>query len=184
MMLSRCFAVLLPLLLAAGCSRENASAASASSSPSSAAAASGAPAPATAELDPRRPLPLLAIMAEHQKQNMREHLVAVQRVVGALATGDLAGVERAASALGSSAQMSQTCHHLGAAAPGFTEQALAFHRTADGIASAARSGSAESVLAALSATLETCTGCHAVWKQQVVTPAELQALSAAAPSHH
>jgi hypothetical protein len=42
-------------------------------------------------------------------------------------------VEAAAMKLGTSSEMAQTCEHRGAAAPGFTEQALDFHRRADAI---------------------------------------------------
>ncbi len=119
-------------------------------------------------LDTRRPLPLLPMMADHQKQNMREHLAVVQEIVAAVAADDLAAVERAAARIGYSAQMNQMCTQMGAGAPGFTEQALEFHRTADTIAAAARNRDRSGVLSALSNTLATCTGCHAAWKQQVV----------------
>jgi DNA-binding MarR family transcriptional regulator len=36
-------------------------------------------------MDTRAPVPLLPMMANHQKQNMRDHLVAVQEIVAALA---------------------------------------------------------------------------------------------------
>jgi hypothetical protein len=71
---------------------------------------------------------------------------------------------------------------MGAAAPGFTEQALEFHRTADRIAAAARAGDRTRVLAALAATVQTCTACHATWKQQVVDEATWQRLASSASS--
>lgn len=119
-------------------------------------------------LDARRPLPLLAVMAEHQKQAMRDHLVAVQDVVTALSIADFAGVEAAAARIGYSEQMGQTCGHMGALASGFTEQAIEFHHTADRIGEAARRRDGQLVLKELGATLQTCTSCHAVWKQEVV----------------
>jgi cytochrome c556 len=60
---------------------------------------------------------------------------------------------------------------MGAAAPGFTEQALGFHAAADRIAVAARERDRARVAAELGATLETCTSCHAAWKQQIVDEA-------------
>jgi len=51
-------------------------------------------------MDSRSPLPLLAMMAEHQKQNMREHLMAIQAIVAAIARDDLDGVTTAASRIG------------------------------------------------------------------------------------
>jgi hypothetical protein len=118
------------------------------------------------------------MMANHQKQNMRDHLVAVQQIVAALAAGDLTGVERAAERIGLSEPMGQMCSHMGAGAPGFTEQALDFHRRADRIALAARQRDRRQVLTELDATLQACTQCHAAWKQQVVDAATWQRLTA------
>lgn len=123
---------------------------------------------ALTDMDSRRALPLLPMMASHQKQNMRDHLVAVQEIIAATVTGDFTAVEHAAGRIGYSEQMGQMCSHMGAAAPGFTEQALTFHRTADTIVTAARQHDRDGVLRALSSTLQTCTACHATWKQEVV----------------
>jgi hypothetical protein len=135
-------------------------------------------------LDGRRPLPLLPRMALHQKEQMRSHLVAVEGVVAALAVDDWAGVEVAAAQLGSSPEMAQTCSHLGAAADGFTDQALAFHETADRVVQAARAQDTAAVLRATSETLQACTGCHATWRQQVVHEAEYGSLSGGAVGGH
>ena len=120
------------------------------------------------ELDSRRPVPLLPMMAQHQKQNMREHLEVVRDVVAAAATKDFVKVATAAKRMGFSETMGQMCEHMGAAAPGFTEQALAFHHTADEIVSAATQQDSAAVLSALSKTLSACTSCHATFKQKVV----------------
>jgi hypothetical protein len=111
------------------------------------------------------------MMANHQKQNMREHLVAVQQIVAAVGANDFAAIEKAASRLGYSEQMGQMCTHMGAGAPGFTEQAVAFHHTADGIGAAARAQDQAAVLLALDQTMRACTSCHATFKQQVVDDA-------------
>jgi cytochrome c556 len=140
--------------------------------------------------DTRKPLPLTAMMAEHQKANMREHLAAIQRIVGALARDDMAAVAQATSTIGFSESMGQMCEHMGAAAPGFTPMALNFHRTADTIAAAARAGDRSAVLTALDRTLQTCVGCHASYRQEVVDAATWQRLTASAapgdgePPHH
>ena len=135
----------------------------------------GVPAPAAASpadeldrLDRRKPLPLLPMMANHQKENMREHLVVVQEVVAAAATSDFAKVAHAARRIGYSEAMGQMCEHMGAGAPGFTEQALAFHHSADRIVDAANREDSAAVLSALGETLATCTGCHAAYKQKLV----------------
>jgi cytochrome c556 len=136
------------------------------SHPSSVAAVS--PSEALDRLDQRRPVPLLPHMAQHQKQNMREHLEAVQEVVAAAAANDFEKVASSAKRMGSSESMGRMCEHMGAAAPGFTEQALGFHHTADEIAAAASSRDGTAVLAALSKTLQACTSCHTTYKQQLV----------------
>lgn len=128
-------------------------------------------------IDTRAPVPLLPMMADHQKQNMRDHLLAVQEIVAALAIDDYPAIERAAGRIGYSDHMGQMCTHMGAGAPGFTEAAIEFHRTADGISAAARDADRQRVLTELSATLETCTSCHAAWRQQVVDQSQWQALT-------
>jgi len=134
-------------------------------------------------MDTRSPVPMVPGMANHQKENMRDHLLAVQEIVLALGSDDFAAVERAAERIGFSEETGQMCTHMGAAAAGFTEQALGFHHAADRIAVAARERDRVRVLAELGATLETCTSCHSTWKQQVVDETTWQGLtsSAAAP---
>jgi len=85
-----------------------------------------------------------------------------------LATEDYGRVETAAGRIGYTEQMGMMCRHMGAGAPGFTEQALAFHHTADTIAAAARQHDRDGVTRALGTTLQACTGCHAVFRQRVV----------------
>jgi hypothetical protein len=111
-------------------------------------------------MDTRSPVPLLPMMANHQ-----------QEIVMAAAGGDFVGIERAAARIGYSEQMGQMCTHMGAGAPGFTEAALEFHHTADTIVSAARQHDLAAVMGALGSTLQTCTGCHASFRQEVVDEA-------------
>ena len=154
---------------------------------------SGLPQPASSaaaaveldRMDTRTPVPLLPMMAKHQKENMRDHLAAVHEIVAALATDDFAGVESAAGRIGFSEQMGKMCTHMGAGAPGFTEQALGFHRTADGIALAARARDRARVLSELGATLQSCTACHAAYKQEIVDAPTWQQRTSSArlPSH-
>jgi hypothetical protein len=133
-------------------------------------------------MDVRTPVPMVPMMANHQKENMRDHLLAVQEIVLALASDDFAAVERAAGRIGFSEETGQMCTHMGAAAPGFIEQALAFHHTADGLAIAAHERDRGRVLGQLGATLEACTSCHSTWKQQVVDEASWQRLTSTAPT--
>jgi cytochrome c556 len=127
--------------------------------------------------DARRPLPLLPMMAEHQKENMREHLAAVQAIVAALGREDMDAVARAAGRIGYSEAMGRMCEHMGTAAPGFTAMALDFHRTADTIAAAARRGDRAGVVSALDRTLQACVGCHATYRQEVVDDATWKRLT-------
>lgn len=119
-------------------------------------------------MDDRTPVPLQPMMAWHQKQNMMEHLVAIERITGALATEDWEGVSKASALIESSPQMQQMCNHMGAGAEGFTELALDFHRRADEIGEAAQAKDLAAVLRATSNTLQSCTSCHATYRQEVV----------------
>jgi hypothetical protein len=124
------------------------------------------------ELDGRAPVPLLPPMAVHMREQMREHLVTIEAITAALADDDLDRVATAADTLGTSPSSAAMCEHMGAGAPGFTERGLELHRSADGIAEAARAGDRAATLRALSSTLSTCTGCHAAYRQEVVDSAE------------
>lgn len=169
------------LALAASCTRpEDRSA----TPPSPSAEAPDEAQAALDRLDTRIQVPLLPMMANHQKQNMREHLVAVQEIAIGLASDDFPAVERAAGRIGYSEQMGQMCTHMGAGAPGFTDAALEFHHTADTIAEAARRRDHDGVTRALGSTLQKCTGCHAAFKQHVVDEATFTRLTAAAPPSH
>lgn len=117
--------------------------------------------------DGRTPLTLPQMMADHQKEQMRGHLAAVQEIVAALAKKDFAGVEQASKKIGYSDSMAQMCNHMGAGTPGFADTAIHFHKTADTIGAAARKKDPSAVLSALDATLGTCVGCHATYKQVI-----------------
>lgn len=127
--------------------------------------------------DKRTPVPLLPMMANHQKQNMRDHLAAVQEITAGINANDFPAIEHAAARMGFSEQMGQMCTHMGAGAPGFTERALHFHHTADTIVGAAKQKDMKAVLTALDTTLTTCTSCHATFKQQVVDDATWASLT-------
>ena len=66
------------------------------------------PAPGTgpwdqlATLDGRKPVPLLPVMALHQKNEMQGHLAAIQGILAGLAAHDFDAVARSAKAIGSS----------------------------------------------------------------------------------
>ena len=129
------------------------------------------------EIDQRAPVPLVPMMANHQKQNMRDHLLAVQEIVAALATDDFAAIEKAAGRIGYSEQMGMMCHAHGRRRARLHRAALTFHHTADSIADAAKKQDAGGVTKALASTLETCTSCHRKYKQQVVDDATWASLT-------
>lgn len=155
----------------------------------SATSAPAPPASVTAQqmldrLDTRTPVPLLPMMANHQKQNMRDHLAAVQEIIAAAAKDDFDAVETAVGRIGFSEQMGQMCEHMGSGAPGFAETALRFHRNASKIGDAAGKHDRQQVLTLLGQTLGECTGCHQTYKQHVVDEAEWAAAARSAPPHH
>lgn len=123
---------------------------------------------ALASMDPRKPVPLMPMMAWHQKQNMNDHLAAVQAIVEGTARDDWSGVAEAAKRIGSSPRMQQMCEHMGAGADGFAEAGVEFHRRADGILAAAERADGAGVLAATASTLSACVSCHATYRQEVV----------------
>jgi hypothetical protein len=141
---------------------------------------------ALAEMDTRRPVPLQPMMAWHQKQNMMEHLVAIQRITSGLVDDDWEEIASASALIETSPQMQQMCQHMGAGAEGFTEVALDFHRRADAIGEAARAHDTAAVLRATANTLQACTTCHAAFRQEVVDLDTWQARTGAShdPSAH
>lgn len=180
-MVSRRLSVAVTLLVAACASEPSPPSASSATAEPAAAQPPGStkrhPTEVMDGLDARKPVPLVPAMALHQKENMRDHLAAVQEITAALGKDDLAGAAKAARRLGSSEPMARMCSHMGKGAPGFMEQALAFHAAADRIEEAARAGDRSRVIVELGATLEHCTSCHAVWRQQIVDDATWDALS-------
>ncbi len=144
-------------------------------SPTSAPASNCAPLDELAAMDNRKPVPLQPMMAWHQKQNMMEHLVAIQKITDRLAKDDWEAVAKASAMIESSPQMQQMCQHMGAGAEGFTELALEFHKRADKIGEAAKAKDKKAALAATSHTIEACTSCHATYRQEVVDAATWQA---------
>lgn len=128
-----------------------------------------------AALDTRTPVPLQPMMAWHQKQNMMDHLAAIQGITDRLAAEDWAGVQEAAARIASSPQMQMQCEHMGAGADGFTALALDFHTRADAIGPAAEAQDAAAVLRATAHTLAACTSCHETYRQDVVSAEVWQA---------
>jgi len=132
--------------------------------------------------DSRRPLYLTPMMAAHQKEGMRAHLVAVQRIIVALQRRDYAAVSESAREMGFSPGTGEMCEMMGAATPGFSELAFKFHHTADEIGVAANKHDEQAVLTALGKTLAVCTTCHSTYAQKVVSTEEWNKM-AREPAH-
>jgi hypothetical protein len=131
------------------------------------------PAPASAAphanvMDSRTPVPLTAMMATHQKRDMRDHLRVVQEITSALAKDDFDAIATSASRISWSEQQAAKCEHMGAGAPGFAVMGEQFHKTADQIGDAARHHDRPGVVQALDATLRACVGCHESYRQEIV----------------
>jgi cytochrome c556 len=137
-------------------------------------------APAANNMDSRTPLPLTAMMATHQKQEMRDHLRVVQEITAALTKDDFDAITKSAARIGWSEQQAMMCKHMGAGAPGFAEVGEHFHKTADTIAEAAKRHDHAGVTAALDATLRTCVGCHESYRQEIVDAATFEKAGGAA----
>lgn len=119
--------------------------------------------------DTRKPLPLTAMMAEHQKQNMRGHLEAIRDLTEAFISKNFKMIEDAGKRLGTSPEMKMMCVHMGAGAPGFTELALKMHSEADKITEAGQKKNLKAAMVATNRTLQNCTACHAIYKQEILS---------------
>ncbi len=181
--------ILLTLTLALGLAPALAGCRGSSADPAAAPtahAATGAPSPSAApatpaaNLDTRTPLPLTAMMATHQKQEMRDHLRVVQEITAALTKDDFAAIAASAARIAWSDQQAMMCKHMGAGAPGFAAVGEHFHKTADTITEAARRHDHAGVTAALDATLQTCIGCHDTYRQEIVDDGALAKLTGSA----
>ncbi|MBK8012028.1 MAG: hypothetical protein IPK13_11820 [Deltaproteobacteria bacterium] len=84
--------LMLMLCTAAACKNNDPAPAAVQEQPQPSLAAGGCqPFEELAGLDHRTPVPLQPMMAWHQKQNMMEHLVAIQRITDSLAREDWEG---------------------------------------------------------------------------------------------
>jgi hypothetical protein len=137
--------------------------------------------PASGSVDSRIPVPLTAMMAMHQKRDMRDHLRVVQEIMAALGGDDFNAVASSAARIGWSEQQAAKCKHMGAGAPGFAAMGERFHRTADQIGVAARHRDRPGVVHALNDTLQMCVGCHESYRQDIVADASATGMDDSCP---
>ncbi len=128
--------------------------------------------PAPAARDGRVPVRFPAQMREHTLANMRDHLLAVAEIQGALSKGAFDEAGRIAEQrLGMSSLKLHGAHDVAKFMPkGMQDAGTAMHRSASQFAIEAQNASATNdlkpALAALAKTTQTCVACHAGYKLQ------------------
>lgn len=115
--------------------------------------------------DTREEITVPAVVTHMVRAEMRQMLVALNRVLGAAADDDAAGVAEAARAGGTAIAVDMD-PALADALPGeFMQLGMATHRAFDAVAEAAeaRSGT-DSILAALHRLTSNCVACHTTYR--------------------
>jgi len=114
--------------------------------------------------DDRISLNLPAGMKQHQLENMRSHLEAVQSIIGLLAKGDYDKASGIAHhKLGLTPEMKKMCNMF--ANSDFRQMGLAFHQSADELGDTLKKGDLKQSMHALHATMNYCIQCHATFRQ-------------------
>ena len=115
-------------------------------------------------MDTRIPLGLSAQMKQHQLANMREHLQAINSIVGSISENKFEDASRTAHAkLGLTPEMQRMCSMFGNEQ--FMELGIAFHKSGDELGDALKTGDANASLRALNKTMQYCVTCHAAYRQ-------------------
>ncbi len=119
---------------------------------------------ATDSKDTRIQLNIPDMMKEHQKIMMREHLKAVNEIVGALVANDFELVSQTAhKKLGLTDEMRNMCSMFGN--QDFEKIGLEFHTKADELGDVAKTKDLNKTLLALDTMLKRCNQCHSMFKQ-------------------
>ena len=114
--------------------------------------------------DARISLGLSPEMKQHQLSNMREHLEAIQSIIGLMSEnkfGDASNV--AHGKLGLTPEMQKMCSMFGDEK--FREMGFAFHKSGDDLGDALKTRDVATSLRALNKTMEYCVSCHATYRQ-------------------
>jgi len=102
--------------------------------------------------------------AQHQLMNMRNHVKAVQAIVGYLANDEYDKASKvAATKLGLTDEMKMMCSSFGNAK--FEKLGLEFHNNADKMSEVFKTKDKNKSLKALALTMNSCVNCHATFKQ-------------------
>jgi len=114
--------------------------------------------------DDRISLNLSAKMKQHQLENMRSHLEAVQSIISLISEG---GYDKASdiahNKLGLTPEMQKMCNMF--ANTDFRTMGLAFHQSADELGDVLKTGNMKRSLNALHRTMTYCVSCHATFRQ-------------------
>ncbi len=114
--------------------------------------------------DDRTSLNLPAPMRAMQKRMMRDHLAAVNEIVGLIAEDRFDKASRIAHArLGLTPEMKRMCDRFENA--DFRAMGLAFHRRADELGEVLKTRNTKRSLAALHRVMNSCVQCHATFRQ-------------------
>lgn len=117
-----------------------------------------------AVVDDRISLNLSPAMKQHQLQNMRAHLEAIQKIIAQLGQKDFTGASQTAhQKLGLSKEMRTMCNRFDNES--FKTLAINFHTSADEMAEVFEKENLEESLAAVNNTMNYCVSCHKQFRQ-------------------
>ena len=126
----------------------------------------------TAATDHRAPVSFPAELREHTFANMRDHLLALQEIQAALATGNYDQASNVAEQrLGMTSLIAHGAHEVAQYMPkGMQDAGSAMHRSASRLSTAALDAAVANdvrpALAALAEVTATCVACHAAYRLQ------------------
>ena len=114
--------------------------------------------------DDRISLGLSPAMKQHQLANMRNHVEAVQSIIGLLAEGAFDKASHIAySKLGLTEEMKKMCNNF--ENENFKNLGLAFHKSGDALGDTLKTKDFTKSLGALHTTMTYCVQCHATFRQ-------------------
>ena len=114
--------------------------------------------------DERISLGLSPAMKQHQLSNMRNHVEAVQSIIGLLSEGSFDKASHIAySKLGLTEEMKKMCNSF--ENENFKTLGLAFHKSGDALGETLKTKDLTKSLGALHTTMSYCIQCHATFRQ-------------------
>ena len=121
---------------------------------------------AHADDDERAFVTMPNVMQEHMLSNMRDHLAALNEILGILATGNLdEAAEIAESRLGISSLDRHGASHMAKVMPqGMRDVGTSMHKAASNFALKAQEGEHMLAYAALSEVTAACVACHSAYR--------------------